>query len=81
MKVDIYSWENYDGQTCQALYIDGKYSTSVYPLCECPEDAIIGRDLKDCDDLAHYMKKGYELAKSGDTLEIEYHDVDEEPNF
>ena len=48
MKIDIYTWEDDEGYKRQALYIDEVYRKYVGPLCECPEDAIIGRDLIDC---------------------------------
>lgn len=81
MKVDVYTWENSEGYLNQSLFINGKVDSYVYPLCDCPEDAIIGRDLKDCGDLAAYIKKGYEAAKNGEELEIEYHDQNTKPLF
>lgn len=79
MKVDVYSWEDNKYRTHQALFINGSWVDDVCDLCETPEDAIIGRDLKDCNDLAYYLKKGYEAAKNGEELEIEYHEVDSAP--
>lgn len=43
----------------------------VGPLCECPEDAIIGRDLISCGTIIYYMKKAYEAGKNGEELIIE----------
>ena len=43
----------------------------VGPLCECPEDAIIGRDLISCGDIIKYMKKAYEAGVNGEELIIE----------
>ena len=43
---------------------------SVGNLSECPEDAIIGRDLFDASDYLHALKVGIKLAKAG------YDDVD-----
>lgn len=74
MKIDIYSWEDDDGCTRQAMYFDGKRKQSVKPLWDCPEDAIIGRDLLDCEDLLSYFQKGYETAQKGESFEVEYHD-------
>ena len=45
-------------------------SESVYPLCECPEDAIIERDLIGCGEIIKYMKLAYEAGKNGEPLEI-----------
>lgn len=45
----------------------------VYNLSECPEDAIIGRDLFDGHDYISALTRGMELAKQGYTeLDIEY---------
>lgn len=74
MKIDIYTWEDDEGYKRQAMYFDGEYIESVRPLCDCPEDAIIGRDLLDCKDLLSYFQKGYETAQKGESLEVEYHD-------
>lgn len=70
MKIDIYTWEDDEGYKRQALYIDEVDRKYVGPLCECPEDAIIGRDLIDCEDLLIYFKAGYETAKKGETFEV-----------
>ena len=74
MKIDIYTWEDDEGYKRQALYIDEVDRKYVGPLCECPEDAIIGRDLIDCEDLLIYFKAVYETAKKGETFEVFYHD-------
>lgn len=51
--------------------IDGKFNKSIGPLCECPEDAIIGRDLVDGYDICKYIQIGYDAAKRGEELTIE----------
>lgn len=38
---------------------------SVYNLNECPEDAIIGRNLFDADDYIKAVRYGMELARQG----------------
>lgn len=40
---------------------------SVYNLCECPEDAIIGRDLFDADDFIYAVRLGMDLRDKGYT--------------
>lgn len=46
---------------------------SVSNLCECPEDAIIGRDLFDADDYLRAVRTGMRLAQEGYTdLDVEY---------
>jgi hypothetical protein len=49
----------------------GKRKFYIHDLCECPEDAIIGRDLIDGQDLIDVMKMAYEAGKNGELLEIE----------
>lgn len=44
---------------------------SVYPLCECPEDAIIGRSLISCSEIADAMKFAYDAGKAGELFVIE----------
>lgn len=47
-------------------------SYRVYDLCECPEDAIIGRDLFSGYEYIEAIKLGMELAKQGYSgIEIE----------
>lgn len=43
----------------------------VYPLCECPEDAIIGRDLISCSEIADAMEFAYNAGKAGEPFSIE----------
>ena len=46
---------------------------SVSNLCECPEDAIIGRDLFDADDYIRAVRAGMRLAQEGYTdIDVEY---------
>jgi hypothetical protein len=42
----------------------------ISPLCECPEDAIIGRDLKSGYDFLRFIQLGFDAAKNGETLTI-----------
>jgi hypothetical protein len=69
----IIIFERLDGEGCavQRLEIDGKVRLHVSALCECPEDAIIGRSLVSCADVAAYMREAYEAGKRGETFEIE----------
>lgn len=63
MIVDVYSWEDGDFNTHEALFIDGEEKLHVGPLCDCPEDAIIGRDLVSAADVARFMELAYNEAK------------------
>lgn len=64
------SISKYDDTPKEKLIIDGKQRARVSSLCECPEDAIIGRDLISCNDIANYMKEAYEAGKRGEEFTI-----------
>lgn len=70
MKVKIVTGENRDGYEHQEMTINDRYIISVYPLCECPEDAIIGRNLISCSEIADLMKKAYDAGKAGEEWEF-----------
>lgn len=76
MKVTVITSEDRDGLRHQRLVINGENKLRVSPLSECPEDAIIGRDLVSCDDIIKYMKIAYEAAKRGENIEFEDVEMD-----
>lgn len=49
----------------QIVYDELGVRFSVYNLDECPEDAIIGRELFDASDYLRAVRYGIELAKQG----------------
>lgn len=57
--------------TSQTLFANDEEIANVNDLCDCPEDAIIGRDLVDCNDIQKWIKYGYDAAKRGDELIFE----------
>jgi len=59
------------------IEIDGLEDRRIHSLCDCPEDAIIGRDLVDGHDIVGYMEMAYEAGKKGEELGIEIIDVKE----
>lgn len=63
--------EEEDYYTYQTLYANEQEIASVGDLSECPEDAIIGRDLVDCKDIAYWIMYGYDAAKRGYELIFE----------
>lgn len=77
MHIKIYE-TNEDYERREVMHIDGVYRESVGPLCECPEDAIIGRSLISCKTIAGYMRKAYEAGKNGETFECELVEGEEE---
>ncbi|KON88978.1 hypothetical protein AF332_20755 [Sporosarcina globispora] len=54
--VKVRSWEDSDYATHDTLEVDGKQVFGVHPLYECPEDAIIGRDLISSSDIASFLE-------------------------
>lgn len=79
IKAIVYSKsDNYDGTTYQLVKIKNKNCFSVSNLDECPEDAIIGRDLFDANDYLDAVEFGMKLAKQGyDGIEVENKESDE----
>ena len=57
--------------TNQTLFANDEEIASVADLTDCPEDAIIGRDLVDCNDIKDWIKYGYDASKRGDELIFE----------
>ena len=73
LKLDIYYTENmYIGGDRNQTIIDKENDINfgVSNLTDCPEDAIIGRDLFDSDDYIRALNKGIELANKGYTKVI-----------
>lgn len=76
MKVELKEGENRYQMTVHELYVNDKLSERISDLSECPEDAHIGRDLVDGNDIISYIKMAYEAGKNGEELEIVYSDID-----
>lgn len=70
MKVVVKVSKRDDFGDSHVVEIDGASSFRIHPLCECPEDAVIGRDLIDGHDIAAAIRLGYEAGKRGETLDI-----------
>jgi hypothetical protein len=72
MKVTVNTWESdYDNLRSESMKINGKQGLRVHPLCECPEDAIIGRDLVSCCDVAELMAKAHAAGAAGEPFEYD----------
>lgn len=71
MQIKIICTTDREDLESQEMFINDKRAMEVRPLCFNPEDAIIGRDLVSCDDVAFWMKKAYEAGKSGETFAVE----------
>jgi hypothetical protein len=71
MQIEIQKGRNSEDLERQTMIIGGKERLYVGPLSDCPEDAIIERDLVSCVDVANYMKEAYEAGKRGENFSIE----------
>lgn len=74
MKIKFSEWEDIDWCIHQEMdIINGDAVEEVYvgPLWECPEDAVIGRDLISCKDILQYMKMAYKAGKAGEEFVVE----------
>lgn len=67
VKLSVFNSNDFNRQILEV----GDQTFHVHDLNECPEDAIIGRDLVDAYDLLEVLKLGYEAGKRGEELEIE----------
>ena len=58
------------------LKVDGKSVAFIQDLSDCAEDAHIGRDLIDGNDIIKFIKMGFDAAKNGEELEVETIDIE-----
>lgn len=78
-KAIIYKREDeYEGVNAHEVEINNVNNFRAYNMNECPEDAIIGRDLFDGYDYINAVKYGLKLAKDGYIdIEIEVKPMEE----
>ena len=74
--------DDYDECYFQELWSeDEKVHYSVSNLCECPEDAIIDRDLVSADEIVDFIELGMRLAEKGyDRISVERIKVNPDEN-
>lgn len=77
MKIEIYISVDSDENERQRMLIDGKNSYTVRPLCECPEDAIIGRGLISCEEIAAAMRRAWAAGVAGESFTVKCMDEEE----
>lgn len=70
MKIVLHQWEDGDGYARESMRVDGQNQLYVGPLCECPEDAIVGRDLIDCSTVLSYMRMAHRAGREQQPLEV-----------
>jgi hypothetical protein len=75
--VKVISGEGWEGLRRERLEIDGREVMSVGPLSECPEDAILERDLVGPSDFAYLLEK-FLLENKGKKVKFVYEDEEEE---
>lgn len=68
MTVKTISWIDEDYLKHFKILIDNKLAVSAYPLSECPEDAILERDLKFVFNIPKLMQRAYDAGKSGESF-------------
>ncbi|AMQ66728.1 hypothetical protein FDG96_gp69 [Bacillus phage Mgbh1] len=78
MEVKLIHGDCWDGWANLEIVVDGRSVIGVYPLCECPEDAILERDLGFAYDIPDLMRKAYEAGRNGESFEVIEVDAEEE---
>lgn len=78
MKVTVKQLIRDDSFQAERLLIDGKEVMSVCDLWECPEDAILGRDLNSMEEVADLMYLAYKAGKKGEVWDRETIEYEEE---
>lgn len=73
MKIKLTIFTDKNGLTDHI--VSGAIKHCIYPLSERPEDAIIGRDLIDGNDLIHAAKLGYVAGIRAEKFEVEIVEV------
>ena len=68
MRVEVKTSQSKYGYSRNVVLVDDKKIAHIQDLSESPEDAIIGRDLIDGNDIVRYIEMGYAAAKRGEEL-------------
>lgn len=70
MKVELKVGKDWNDLPKHVLLINDKQMEYIQDLSDCPEDAHIGRDLIDGNDIIHYIRLGYEAGLLKEGLEL-----------
>jgi hypothetical protein len=73
----IKSYDENDSRS-EEMYINEKFAESAYPMCECPEDATLERDLISCSRIAKLMELAYIAGKNGEDFIVKFENSEEE---
>ncbi|MGM0882555.1 MAG: hypothetical protein ACQEXQ_16130 [Bacillota bacterium] len=74
--VKVLTGKGWEGYRKEVLEIDGKNVMSAAPLSECPEDAILERDLLGPSDFASLLKS-FLVEHKGKKVKFEYEDMED----
>lgn len=77
--VKVITGKGWEGLTRETLEIDDQEVMSVGPLSECPEDAILERDLVGPSDFSMFLKQ-FLIDYKGKKVKFVYEDKEEEDN-
>lgn len=77
VEVKVVTGRGWEGYSREELLIDGKEVMYVGPLSECPEDAILERDLVGPSDFVHLLEKFLKEHK-GKKVKFVYEEEEEE---
>lgn len=70
-KFELITRDDSDGYECQhVLLLNGEPVFRAHNLNDCPEDAIIGRDLFDGSQAIRLIELGYKLGQANDPIEF-----------
>lgn len=73
MEIKITVENDYSGYPAEDMVITDRNNTHtlyVHSLCETPEDAIIGRDLISCQEIASLMKLAHAAGSRGEVFNL-----------
>lgn len=75
--VKVVTGYNSDGASHETLYINDKEKISTYPLYECPEDAILERDIVGASRFADLLES-FLVEHKGKKVKFVYEEEEEE---
>ena len=77
IEIKCYEDKEYCGDDRESMRIDGKSRMDVGSLCECPEDAILGRSLTSCCEVSKFMAEAHLAGTKGEPLNIKIVQVED----
>lgn len=77
VEVKVVSGEGWEGLRRETLFIDDKEVMSAGPLSECPEDAVLERDLKGPSDFASLLRD-FLIEHKGKKVRFVYENEEDE---